>query len=118
MSRIKELLTKRLAQSTAPIIFNSGEMADSLSMEHLTRAGQEFIPWFGQSRNGYLYMLTKSDNVDGILNLAHNGHTIIAWSLNNDAVSRRFEIGAPTFDRRLEAARKVQEAGYRVRLTP
>ena len=48
--RIKEQLQKRLNQSREPVIFNSGELADSLSMEHLTRAGREFIPWFGQAR--------------------------------------------------------------------
>jgi spore photoproduct lyase len=114
--RIKEQLKKRLSASGKPIIFNSGELADSLSMEHLSRAGREFIPWFGQAKNGYLYMLTKSDNVNGILDLPHNGHTIITWSLNNDEVSQRFEIGAPSFERRLQAARKVQEAEYRVRI--
>ena len=61
-------------------------------------------------------MLTKSTNVDEILNLDHNGHTIIAWSINNDAVSRKFELGAPTFEQRLSAAEKVQAAGYPLRL--
>ena len=118
--RIKQQITRRLNQASSPVIFNSGELADSLSMEHLTRAGQEFIPWFGQSQNGYLFMLTKSDNVDDILDLSHNGHTIVAWSMNNESVSRRFEVGAPTFERRLEAARKIQNAGYpvRIRLDP
>ena len=61
-------------------------------------------------------MLTKSDNVDDILDLPHNGHTIVCWSLNNEMVSRKFEIGAPSFHRRLESAHKVQQAGYPVRL--
>ena len=118
--KVKQALQKRLNKASSPVFFNSGELADSLSMEHLTRAGQTFIPWFGQSRNGYLFMLTKSDNVDDILNLPHNGHTVIAWSMNNELVSQKFEIGAPSFDRRLEAARKVQQAEYpvRVRLDP
>ena len=117
---IKKQLEKRLKNSISPIIFNSGELADSLSMEHLTGAGREFIPWFGQTKNGYLFMLTKSDNVDDILDLPHNGHTIIAWSMNNEVVSKKFEIGAPSFDKRLEAAYKVQKAGYplRIRLDP
>jgi spore photoproduct lyase len=113
---IKDQIRKRLSQSKDPVIFNSGELADSLSMEHLTRAGREFIPWFGGTENGYLFMLTKSDNVDDILDLPHNGHTIIAWSLNNEEVSRKFEIGAPPFKRRLTAAQKVQESGYRLRI--
>lgn len=118
--KIRNALQKRLDQSKMPIFFNSGELADSLSMEHLTRAGQTFIPWFGQTKNGYLFMLTKSDNVDDILNLPHNGHTVVAWSMNNEMISRNFEIGAPTFHHRLEAAWKVQQAGYpvRVRLDP
>ena len=117
---IKRQLEKRLAKTRLPVMFNSGELADSLAMEHLTRAGREFIPWFGQTENGYLFMLTKSNNVDTILDLAHNSHTIIAWSMNNERVSKKFEIGAPSFERRLEAARKVQEASYpvRIRLDP
>jgi len=114
--RIKEQLRKRLGKSQTSVIFNSGELADSLSMEHLTRAGREFIPWFGEAENGFLFMLTKSDNVDHILDLPHNGHTIIAWSLNSALVSQKYELMAPSFERRLSAARKVQEAGYRVRV--
>jgi len=118
--KIKEQLYKRLNQTSEPIIFNTGELADSLSMEHLTGAAQEFIPWIGNTENGYLFILTKSDNVDDILNLSHNDRTVIAWSMNNEKVSRKFEIGAPSFDRRLYAAKKVQEAGYplRIRLDP
>ncbi len=118
--KIKNQLKKRLAKTTDNIIFNSGELADSLAMEHLTRAGREFIPWIGGTQNGHLFMLTKSDNVDDILDLDHNGHTVIAFSMNAPEISRKFEIGAPSFERRLEAARKVQAAGYplRIRLDP
>lgn len=45
--KIKAQIKKRLDKSSTPIIFNSGEMADSLSMEHLTGVMREFIPWFG-----------------------------------------------------------------------
>jgi len=113
---IKEKIIKRVAEAEAPIMFNSGELADSLSLEHLTGAAQEFIPLFAKLKNGYLFMLTKSTNVDSILDLEHNGHTVIAWSMNNAEVSRRFEIGAPCFEDRLEAAYKVQKAGYPLRL--
>jgi len=101
-------------------MFNNGELQDSLALEHLTHAAESFIPFFGQLPNGYLFMLTKSDNIEPILNLAHNGHTIIAWSMNAPEVSQEFEVGAPPFERRLEAARKVQAAGYpvRIRLDP
>ena len=117
---IKKQILKRLNQTNDPVMFNCGEMADSLALEHLTNTGQEFIPWFGQTKNGYLFMLTKSDNVDNILDVDHNGHTFIAWSMNNAHVSRKYEVGAPTFERRLNAAHRVQQAGYpvRIRLDP
>jgi len=114
--KIQKQLERHLKGVSAPTTFNSGELADSLALEHLTGAAQYFIPWFGQQDLGYLFILTKSTNVDEILNLPHNGHSLIAWSLNNDRVSRKFEIGAPSFKRRIEAARKVQEAGYPLRL--
>jgi spore photoproduct lyase len=65
-------------------------------------------------------MLTKSDNVDDILDLHHNKHTVVTWSINNEEISQKFEIGAPGFERRLDAACKVQQAGYpvRIRLDP
>ena len=115
-AKIRDRLQKRLDQTGERVIFNSGELADSLAMEHLTNAAREFIPWFGQTDNGYLFMLTKSDNVDGLLDLRHNHHTILAWTMNSEAVSRRFEIGAPPLHRRVRAARRAQEAGYPVRL--
>jgi spore photoproduct lyase len=75
-----------------------------------------FIPWVGQYPNVHLFMLTKSDQVSHILDLDHNGHTILAWSLNEPSVSREFEVGAPPFERRLDAARQAQSAGYPVRI--
>lgn len=113
---IKKKLLKHIEKSGRPVMYDCGELADSLAMEHLTKAGQEFIPWFGKQENGYLYMLTKSDNVDSILKLDHNKHTIIAWSINADFVSRIYEIDAPGFRDRLNAAKKAQKAGYPIRL--
>ena len=118
--KIKKQLSKKISRTTDPVIFNSGELADSLSMEHLTGAAKEFIPWFGQNERAYLFMLTKSDTVEGILDLPHNNHTIVAWSIKNEWISKQFEIGAPPFEMRLEAACTVQSAGYpvRIRLDP
>lgn len=120
LEQIKRQIARRLAEADGPVMFNSGEMADSLALEHLTGHMEEMIPWFGRTEKGYLFMLTKADAVEPILELDHNGHTVVAWSMNAPSVSRRFELGAPPFERRLEAARKVQAAGYpvRVRLDP
>jgi spore photoproduct lyase len=47
-NKIKTQLEKWLEKSPPPVMFNSGELADSLALDHLTGAGREFIPWFGK----------------------------------------------------------------------
>lgn len=117
---IKKQIEDTLRTTSQPVMFNTGEMGDSLALEHLTMAARTFIPWFAEQPNGYLYMLTKSDNVNDILKLKHNGHTILAWSVNAELVSNNFEMGAPRSHDRLKAAHKAQEYGYpiRIRLDP
>lgn len=114
--KIKKQILKAVAKRSAPTIFSSGELADAISLDHLTGANRVFIPWFGQIENAYLYMLSKSDNVKGLLNLDHNRHTIAAWSINNAAVAARYEKEAPSTKLRLNAAAEVQQKGYRVRI--
>ena len=108
-------LERRLAKEATPVMFNAGELADSLALDHLTDASRTFVPWFARSDIGRLFMLTKSDTVENLLDLEHNGHTVVAWSMNAPSVSKRFELGAPSFERRLAAAVKVPSAGYPVR---
>jgi spore photoproduct lyase len=40
----------------------------------------------------------------------------MSFSLNADEVARRWERGAPSVDRRIEAGRKLSQAGYEVRI--
>jgi spore photoproduct lyase len=114
--KIKEQILDKLATSSQPITFNTGEVGDSLALDHLTMVGRTFIPWFGTTKNGYLFMLTKSTNVQDILELQHNGHTILAWSVNADEVSAKFELDAPSSTDRLKAAQAAQASGYPIRL--
>ena len=113
---IRKKIKRYLRNVSHPVMFNMGELQDSLALEHLTGTAQNLIPFFGELPNGRLFMLTKSDNVDPIIGLHHQKHTVIAWSINAPEVSKEFEIGAPTFKQRLGAAERVQNDGYRVRL--
>ena len=73
------------------------------------------IEFFGTLEDRYVVIHTKSWNVDWMLDLPHNGNTIIVWSLAGPTQSRVFEPVAGTTEERIEAARKCQEAGYTVR---
>ncbi|MGD9517874.1 MAG: spore photoproduct lyase family protein [Armatimonadota bacterium] len=63
----------------------------------------------------YLYVHSKSANVDFIEDLPHREHLIGSWSLTSQPVSIEMEAGAATALERLEAGRKFQAMGLSVR---
>jgi len=73
------------------------------------------IEFFGTLPDRYLIIHTKSANVDWMLDLKHNGKTIIVWSLSGPTQSSRIEPKTGTTEQRIEAARKCEQAGYTVR---
>lgn len=64
------------------ISFNMGEMLDGLALDHVSLLTSRLVPLFSRLSNGYLTLLTKGSNIDGLLNLAPNSQTVISWSLN------------------------------------
>ena len=60
-------------------------------------------------------LLTKSSNVDNLLAIEPNSHTVVSWSLNSQNATDAYEIGTATLAQRIEAARKCQSRGYRIR---
>ena len=102
-----------------PVVFNAGELADALAVDHLTGLAPRLARYFAQRPNTFLLLLTKSSNVGGLLQLSpeeHRRHTICLWSVNAEPVVQAVELGTARLHERLEAARAVQQAGYRVRL--
>ncbi len=92
----------------------TGEYTDSLALEPLTGLSSELVQYFARHPNAVLELKTKSSNVDDLLGLDHRGRTVVSWSLNPPPVIEAIEPGTATLDERLAAARKVQEAGYRL----
>ncbi len=73
------------------------------------------IEHFGTLRDRYLIIHTKSANVDWMVDLAHNGRTIVVWSVAGPTQAEAFEPVAASTAERIEAAVKLAEAGYTVR---
>jgi len=70
---------------------------------------------FAEFRDKYLYIHTKSANVDFIKDLKYRNRIIMVWSITSDRVSREIESGTATALERVEAARKCQEMGIPIR---
>lgn len=90
----------------------TGEFTDSLLLDPYTGLSRVLVPFFAQRPNAVLELKTKTDFVANLDGLEHNGHTIVAWSLNAEHVRRREEPFAATLEERLRAARFCSERGY------
>lgn len=100
-----------------PSILNSGELSDSLVFEgNGFSLSNDIIPLFQTQSRHKLLILTKSANVNGILKSKSQGSIITSFSINGSKVSAQWEKGAPTPIQRIKAAKKLQEAGYIVRI--
>jgi len=110
--------TKRFfKEATTPEILNAGEIADSLMWEGSHEPFSKFIiPMFEEQVRHKVLFVTKSDNIRNLLEIHNHDQVIISFSLNADEVAKRWENRAPSVERRIEAAQKLNEAGYEVRI--
>jgi len=90
-----------------PTTFEVSCYTDVLGIEHLTGSLAECIRYYGTRKNGQLRFVTKYDQVDGLLNLPHNGQTRARVSLNADVIARRLEGGTASVEARLQGIRKL-----------
>ena len=98
-------------------VLNTGELADSLMWERNGNPFSKFIlSLFENQENHKVLFVTKSKNIEHLLEGMYQNNAIISFSLNPNAVAERFEKGAPIVADRIEAARKLAQAGYEVRI--
>ena len=105
-------LARRLGEPTA---FYLGKLQDSLALDPLTGYSRQIIPFFADHPTARLTMLTKSADVDNLLDLEHRGHAILSWTVNPRAVVEMFETNTPRLEKRTRAMEAAAEAGYPVR---
>jgi spore photoproduct lyase len=92
----------------------TGELADSLALDHITHYSRPIVTLFASLPNGILELKTKSVQIDNLEHLDHRGHTVISWSMNSIGICQTEERKAATFEERLTAAARCQEWGYRL----
>jgi spore photoproduct lyase len=92
--------------------FEAACTSDIVGIDHLTHSLKKAIEFFGKTELGRLRFVTKFHHVDHLLDAKHNGHTRFRFSVNSRYVIKNFEPGTSSFNQRLEAAKKVANAGY------
>ena len=115
LEHILSQIDKAACQLTKPTAFYLGKLQDSLAMDSLTGYSKIMVPFFTRQKYARMTMLTKSDNVENLVGLEHNGHTILSWSLNPPEVSEMFETNVPSISERISAMQQCAKAGYPIR---
>ncbi|EHB66054.1 MULTISPECIES: spore photoproduct lyase [Paenibacillus] len=92
--------------------FEASCTSDIAGIDHLTHTLKKAIEYFGKSDLGQLRFVTKFAHIDHLLDAKHNGRTRFRFSMNDDYIIKNFEPGTSRQAERIEAARKVGEAGY------
>jgi spore photoproduct lyase len=92
----------------------TGEITDSLAVDPYIGFAREVVPFFAQQPNVLLELKTKSDCVEGLVGLDPKERVVVSWSMNPQRVIDADEHGTASLEERLRAARRCQEAGYRL----
>ncbi len=87
----------------------TGQLADSLSLDHITGFSELLVPFFEKQNNAVLELKTKSDNIERLLKISSRGKTIVSWSVNMEALQKQEEHKTATLDERLAAAAQICE---------
>ena len=92
----------------------TGELADSLAFDSLTGISRDLVGYFGSRDNLTLELKTKTDEIENLLAIDPKGRTLVSWTLSPERVFRSTEHRTAPPDARIDAARCVLDAGYRV----
>lgn len=111
LNRAKEYIEERLPQVT---IFEGAATSDPIPLEPYTNALKKTIEFIGKEEKGRFRFVTKYNDVDTLLDAKHNNHTEIRFSINTPTVINTYEHYTASIDKRIEAAVKVANAGYKI----
>lgn len=96
--------------------FFSGYDCDSLALEPVTEFAEQFLPLFSELPNAWLELRTKSTQIRRLLQRSPVEHCVIAFSLSPDIIANKVEAKAPSVTKRIEAAVKLQQQGWKIGL--
>lgn len=115
IDEILDQIAGAASKLSEPTAFYLGKLQDGLALDPLTGYSRILIPFFARQKLARLTLLTKSADVDNILDLDHQGHTILSWSLNPPYICDAFESNVPSPNERITAMQKCADASYPLR---
>ncbi|MDP8214362.1 MAG: hypothetical protein RAO92_04615 [Candidatus Euphemobacter frigidus] len=108
----RNLPSSRSFQRGPFLRLGTGEFSDSLMLDDLTGYSIPLVEFFSRQDGVIFEFKTKSANIENLLRLDPAGKIVIAWSLNPQKIIDDNELYTANLSERLDAARRVAEAGY------
>lgn len=112
----REQMLKKLIDTSnkgeKEMVFEIGSNSDLVLENTITGNLEWTIEEFGKNGRGHITFPTKFDMIDGLLNLKHNGKTIVRMSVNPQEIITKVELGTSSLLNRIEAINKLYKAGY------
>lgn len=102
-------INERLPEIT---IFEGAATSDPVPVEPYTGSLRQSIEFFGKLDNARFRFVTKYNDVDTLLDIEHNGHTEVRFSINTSFIIDKYEHFTTSRNKRIEASIKVAKAAY------
>ncbi|NMM65895.1 spore photoproduct lyase [Clostridium sp. P21] len=111
LNQAQKYINERLPNIT---VFEGAATSDPIPVEYCTHSLQKSVDFFGKNPNARFRFVTKYNDIESLLNLEHNGHTEVRFSINTSFVINKYEHFTASKGKRIEAAIKVAQSGYPV----
>jgi len=105
--------TRRWLRGTR-LRLGTGEFSDSLMLDNLTGYSLPLVEFFRGRDDVIFEFKTKSANIENLLTLKGDENIVVGWSVNPQKIIDSNELYSAPLDIRIDSARRVMEAGYRV----
>lgn len=102
-------INERLPEIT---IFEGAATSDPVPVEPYTGSLRQSIEFFGKLDNARFRFVTKYNDVDTLLDIEHNGHMEVRFSINTSFIIDKYEHFTASRNKRIEASIKVAKAAY------
>lgn len=110
-------INKKIEKSPEPFLrIGTGELSDSLALDQITGYSRELVPFFAGQSKAFLELKTKSNQINNLLELDHQGQTVVSFSLSPKTIAQAEELKCASLDERLKSASLLQNKGYPVGL--
>jgi len=98
----------------ARLRLGTGEFSDSLMLDNLTAYSLPLVKFFRGRDDVIFEFKTKSANIENLLRLKGDENIVVGWSVNPEKIVDSNELYVAPLNLRIDSARRVMEAGYRV----